>query len=89
MTDDMQNNPTEVIFTDKPVMENAGYPDSKPHGNLLTVIPGVIICILTAGFVFLLAIGSDLLLPQEERDSIQEALHLEEITSIFEDWKPE
>lgn len=74
MTDEMQSNQTEGM---------------KPPGNLLTVIPGVIICILTTGLVFLLAIGSNLLLPQEERDSIQEALHLKEITSIFEEWEPE
>lgn len=59
------------------------YAKVGPPGNLLTVIPGVIICIVTVLFVFLMAIGSDMLLPKEQRDEIQEKLHLYEITAIF------
>lgn len=52
----------------------------KVPGNLLTVIPGVVLCIVTAAFVFLMAIGSNMLLPEEERNAIQEKLHMYEIT---------
>ena len=74
--DEMQNN--EAIEA----IRNAE-PKGPAPGNLLTVIPGIILCIVTVLFVFLMAIGSDLLLPQEQRDQIQEKLNLYEITEIF------
>lgn len=73
----------EMQTNEKLVEALSDYVEVGPPGNLLTVIPGVIICLVTALLVFILAIGSDLLLPQEQRDEIQEKLHLYEITAIF------
>lgn len=55
----------------------------EKYGNLWTIIPGIILCIFMTGMVLLIGVGTDMLLPQDQREKIEQSLHLNEIIGIF------